>query len=354
MSDRTVDTSPIRSEERFDEDRVAAYLQANLPEFFADRPVTFDQFPGGRANLTYRVVAGDIELVLRRAPLGAVARGGHDMAREHRVLSRLWMAYPLAPRAYHFCGDPSVMGKPFFVMQRLRGHVIRATWPSAWQPDDDAIRVAAAESVVAALADLHLVEPHSVGLEELGHPDGFVARQIEGWAKRWEAAHTRRLPEMEASLEILRASVPIPQTATILHNDFKLDNTMMSDDGEVVAVFDWDMSTLGDPLVDLGTFLAYWSDTDGPTYKIFGRRAMTLAPYLSRSEVLSRYADTTGLDLSGVRFYEGLALFRIAAIIEQIYARFVAGQTTDARFEELGPLVPVLAAASLEVLEGRD
>lgn len=347
------DTAPIRPEERFDEAAVAEHLTSALPELVGDGPILFDQFPGGKANLTYRAVAGDVELVLRRAPLGEVARGGHDMAREYRVLSRLWRAYGLAPRAYHYCADPSIMGKPFFVMERRRGHVIREEWPDTWPDGDASPRRTAAENLVSALARLHLVEPSSVGLEELGRPDGFVARQIEGWWARWEAARTRRLPDMSAAAEILRRSIPAPQAATLLHNDFKLDNAMVSDEGEVVAVFDWDMATLGDPLVDLGTLLAYWSDRNGPTHAVFGAEAVTLAPYLPRDRILQRYAATTGFDLADLGFYEGLALFRIAVIIEQIYARYVAGQTSDERFEELGPIVPVLAAAASEVLEDR-
>jgi aminoglycoside phosphotransferase (APT) family kinase protein len=346
------DTTSIRPEEAFDEAVVADYLRAHLGELVGDAEIFFDQFPGGRANLTYRAVAGDTELVLRRAPLGPVARGGHDMAREHRVLSHLWRAFPPAPRAYLYCPDPEVMGKPFFVMERRRGHVVRDRWPESWRPGDDAIRRSTSVAVVDALARLHLVDPEAVGLADLGRPDGFVRRQVEGWAARWEAARTRRVLEMTSVERLLRGGVPVPQAATVLHNDYKLDNVMVSDDGEVVAVFDWDMATLGDPLVDLGTLLAYWTDRDGPTFPVFGRDAVTLAPYLDRSEVVARYAQQTGFDVSDVRFYEGLALYRIAIIIEQIFARFASGQTSDERFADLEPLPPLLAVAALDVLEG--
>ena len=162
--------------------------------------VTFDQFPGGAANLTYRAVAGDVELVIRRAPLGPVAAAGHDMAREYRVLSRLWSAYPLAPRAFHYCDDPDVIGKPFVVMERRRGWVIRDRWPPGY--DDRASQRRLAVNLVAALADLHRVDPGAVGLGELGRPDGFVTRQIEGWAGRWEAAATRSVPDMHVAAEL--------------------------------------------------------------------------------------------------------------------------------------------------------
>jgi aminoglycoside phosphotransferase (APT) family kinase protein len=346
------DTASIRPEETFDEDAVAAYLRERLGDLVGDDDISFDQFPGGAANLTYRALAGDTELVLRRAPLGKVAEGAHDMAREFKVLSRLWAEYPLAPRAYHYCDDAELMGKPFFVMERRRGHVIRNAWPETWAADDAEVRRRAARGLVEALASLHEVDPEDVGLGDLGHPEGFVIRQMEGWARRWDAARTREVPEMDAAMRLLRSGIPEPQTAAILHNDFKLDNTMVSTTGDLVAVFDWDMATRGEPLVDLGTFLAYWADPEGPTYPVFGANAVTLAPFLSREEVITQYAKHTGFDVSGVRFYEGLALYRIAVIIEQIYARFAAGQTSDERFAAFAPLAPMLAAAALDVLQG--
>ncbi len=345
------DTAPIRPEEQFDEARVAAWLQGELAELVGTDPIVFDQFPGGAANLTYRATAGDTELVLRRAPLGPVAKGAHDMAREYRVLSQLWRVYDKAPRAYAYCEDPEVMGKPFFVMERRRGWVIRASWPPGFG-DDDAVRRHLAQELVRWLAELHVIAPAAAGLDDLGRPDGFVARQIAGWARRWEAAKTREVAAMDRAMELLERDIPEPQTVSILHNDYKLDNTMVSAEGDLVAVFDWDMATRGDPLVDLGTLLAYWADPDGPTYPVFGERAVTLAPYLTKRDLVAQYAKHTGFDVSRVRYYEGLALYRIAVIIEQIYARFVAGQTSDRRFARFEPLAPLLAAAAVDVLEG--
>jgi aminoglycoside phosphotransferase (APT) family kinase protein len=343
------DTAPIRPDERFDETRVAAYLRAQLPELVGDHDVVFDQFPGGAANLTYRAVAGPTELVLRRAPLGEVAKGGHDMAREYRVLSRLWQAYAAAPRAYAYCEDPQVMGKPFFVMERRHGWVIRNTWPPTFDTGGE-VRRRLAGNLVAALGELHQVDPDAVDLGDLGRPDGFVARQVDGWGRRWEAAKTREVRDMERAGEALRDGLPQPQAAVILHNDYKLDNVMVGDAGEVVAVFDWDMATRGDPLVDLGTLLAYWVDRDGPTYPVFGERAVTLAEHLSKDEIVAQYAATTGFEVGRIRYYEGLALYRIAVIIEQIYARYVAGQTKDERFARFEPLAPMIAAAACDVL----
>ncbi len=342
------DTAPIRPDERFDEERVAAYLHEHLADLIGGEPILFDQFPGGAANLTYRARAGRTELVLRRAPHGPVASGGHDMEREHRVLSKLWQAYPKAPRSFHFCADPEVMGKPFLVMERRRGWVVRAEWPLPLR--DPAVQRKLAESLVAALAELHLVDAAAVGLSDLGRPEGFVLRQVEGWSRRWRAAKTRDVPDMEAAAVALAEGIPDPGATSLLHNDYKLDNTMSSDSGCVVAVLDWDMATQGDSLVDLGTLLAYWPDASAPTFPIFGEFSVALSPVMAKSEVVERYAAATGFDVSRISFYEGLALFRIAVIIEQIYARYVRGQTADDRFARFAPIAPVLAHAALEVL----
>jgi aminoglycoside phosphotransferase (APT) family kinase protein len=343
------DTAPIRDDEQFDEARVAAYLRNHLGELVGEEEIVFDQFPGGAANLTYRASAGDTELVLRRAPHGPVARGGHDMEREHRVLSRLWQAYPKAPRSFHFCEDPEVMGKPFFVMERRHGWVIRDQWPKPYVDAPERQRKLAG-SLVDSLAELHLVDPASVGLGDLGHPDGFVDRQVAGWTGRWEAAKTREVPDMETAAGLLGSRQPGAGPTTLLHNDYKLDNTMASGNGDVVAVFDWDMATRGDALVDLGTLLAYWPDPDAPTFPMLGEFSVSLSPVMGKDVVVDRYVRMTGFDLANVKFYEGLALFRIAVIIEQIYARYVRKQTADERFARFEPIAPVLAAAACELL----
>jgi aminoglycoside phosphotransferase (APT) family kinase protein len=344
------DTAPIRPEEEFDHSKVSDYLVSHLPELFACNTVSFDQFPGGAANLTYRAYCGDgSEFVLRRAPLGDVAAGGHDMAREHRVLSRLWREFPLAPRAYHYCADADIMGKPFFVIERRRGNVVRRSWPAPLA-NDQAKQQNVAVSLVDALADLHAVDPGSVELSTLGRPDGFVERQIAGWARRWHAAATRPVPDMDTVSELLAANRWQSQRVAILHNDYKLDNTMVDDDGSLVAVFDWDMSTLGDPLVDVGTLLAYWAQPGDPTYRVFGTNAVAIGDVMPKDVVREQYASRSGLDLEHVGFYEALALFRIAVIIEQIYTRYQAGQTSDPRFAEFESLAPLLASAAKEKL----
>ena len=345
MSDTGLsDTAPIRKEERFDTEAVSAFLTGAIGDLAS--PLSFEQFPGGRANLTYLAVdAGGRELVLRRPPLGDVAPGSHDMGREHQVLSVLWEAFPQAPRALAFCDDETVMGKPFFVMERHRGTVIREEWPFS-EVDK---RQRTATTLIDTLAALHQVDYTAIGLSELGKPDGFVQRQAQGWTRRWHRAKTRDLIDMDAASAMLVAT-PAPQAAVLLHNDFKLDNTMVDDAGTVTSVFDWDMATLGDPLVDLGTALAYWANRDSPTYPVFGETAAELGKYLSPDDAAALYAAATGFDIEHLDWYLGLAYFRIAVIIEQIFSRFVAGQTTDERFAGLGDIVPALAAAATAAL----
>jgi aminoglycoside phosphotransferase (APT) family kinase protein len=339
------DTAPIRPEEQFDEDRVADYLRRAL--HLGDDPIRFAQFPGGKANLTYLCEAGDRQLVLRRPPLGPVAPGAHDMRREHKVLAVLHRAYPPAPRAVHLCEDSEVMGDVFFVMERRHGEVIRETWPPGL-PDDDDYRGRLAENVVDALADLHRVDYRALDLDDLGRPEGFVARQVAGWTDRWHRAKEGDVAAMDELSHGLAEEMPDPQAAVILHNDFKIDNLMVDADAEVVAVFDWDMATLGDPLVDLGTALAYWADPSDVTYPVFGARGYTLAGVMGKDRVAERYAERSGFSVDRAGYYEALGLFRIAVIIQQIYIRYRRGQTSDERFAVLGAIVPPIAASALE------
>ncbi|MBI5157750.1 MAG: phosphotransferase family protein [Acidimicrobiia bacterium] len=344
----TTDTAPIRSEERFDEEAVTRHLREHLPQLIGDHPIRYAQFPGGKANLTYLVSAGDTELVLRRPPLGPTAPGSHDMGREHRVLSVLYRAYPAAPRAYLYCDDPAVMDKPFVVMERRRGLVVREAWPEELDPSTE-FRAAVAANLVDRLADLHMVDYAALGLGDLGKPDGFAARQVKGWADRWERARTDAVPEMDELGVALGARVPQPQRAVLLHNDFKLDNTMIDTTGAVVAVMDWDMSTLGDPLVDLGTTLSYWGGTGG-VMDLVAADAVALGEVMDHGSVAQRYAQRTGVDLGDLAWYRALGTFRIAVIVQQIYVRYVRGQTSDARFAGLGAVVAPLARSGLDLI----
>jgi aminoglycoside phosphotransferase (APT) family kinase protein len=340
--------APIRPEERFDEGRVGAYLRAQLPGLVGEAPIEFAQFPGGRANLTYLARAGDVELVLRRPPLGPVAPGGHDMAREHAVLSRLYRAYPKAPRSFLLCTDPEVMGAPFFVMERRRGTVVREAWPREL-PADDGFRRRLAENVVAALGELHTVDYRAVGLQGLGRPAGFVERQITGWVDRWERARESPVAPMEELGGWFPGAAPAPQAAVLLHNDFKLDNLMVSPGGEVAAVLDWDMATLGDPLIDLGATLAYWAEPGDALHALLAPGGAGLSDVMPRAEVVEAYATVTGFDVGDLAFYRAFGLYRVAVILQQIYARYRKGQTSDPRFAMLGAVVPLMAEEALRV-----
>jgi aminoglycoside phosphotransferase (APT) family kinase protein len=345
------DTAPVRAEERFDEQRLAAYLRDQVPEFAGDEPIEFEQFPGGHANLTYLARVGDREYVFRRPPLGRVAPRSHDMVREFTVLHAVSRVLPQAPAAFHLCTDETVLGSPFFVMERRRGFVIRTRWPEGLGDSPD-IRQRISERFIDTLVDLHQVDYAAIGLSELGRPEGFAERQARGWAARWQAAKTREVEAMDRLAVWLTAGVPAPQAASLLHNDYKLDNTMVDEHGGIVAVFDWDMATLGDPLVDLGTTLAYWSQPTDLSYRIFMDNPLLQGGFLTRAGLIGRYAAGTGFDLSGLRWYEVFAIFKVAVIVEQIYARYVAGQTSDERFADFGARVERLAPAALELAEG--
>ncbi len=346
MSD---DTIPVRPDEQLDAARLADYLRGKLEG--SDRLLAVRQFGGGAANLTYLLDYGTHQYVLRRPPLGPVAPSAHDMAREYRVLSVLHRAFPLAPRALLFCADPDVAGAHFFIMERRHGIVVRREMPPEYAGMPDAPRQMS-EALVDALADLHAVDYSAIGLEGLGKPSGFVERQIEGWYRRWQAAKVEEVPEMDLLHRWLHDHRPPEGPPSLVHNDFKLDNAMLvpDDPGRLVAIFDWDMCTLGDPLSDLGALLAYWTDPRDPPHM----RALAMMPagdvgFLSRAEVVGRYAERSGRDVEQIAFYHALGLYRVAVIIAQIYVRFHRGQTQDPRFAAFGPLVPLTARAAHDV-----
>lgn len=328
------ETIAIREDEDFDHDRLAAYLRRRLPG--SERPLAVRQFGGGHANLTYLLQYGEIEYVLRRPPLGPVAASAHDMGREYRVLSVLHRVYPLAPRAHLYCDDPAVLGAPFFVMERRRGTVVRLVIPPEFGGGADATaNRRLSEALIDALADLHQADYRAVGLETLGRPEGFLRRQIDGWAQRYERARTRDLAVVGELVEWLRAAQPASPPPTLIHNDWRLDNMMMdaADPGRVVAVFDWDMCTIGDPLADLGTLLSSWrqpgEEVQGMTA---GSMPSTVPGFLSRHDAVARYGARRGVDVSAVPYYYVFGQFKMAVVLQQIFHRYHLGQTKDQRF----------------------
>ncbi len=346
------DTISVRADERFDEHAVETFLRGKLPG--TENPLKVRQFGGGAANLTYLLDYGSHEYVLRRPPLGPVAPSAHDMARESKVLLRLWKPFPFAPRAYLFSDDASIVGAPFFVMERRRGIVVRDSIPDVYDTWNDA-PARMSKALVKALSDLHAVDYESIKLGDLGRPAGFISRQVEGWWRRWQDAKLEDLPAMDAVCNWLRENEPPESPPSLVHNDYKLDNVMLAadDPGRIVAVFDWDMCTLGDPLSDVGALLAWWCLPDDPPHF----RTMAMMPlddrFLRREQLIDHYAQHSGRDLSAIRFYHTLSLFRVTVIIAQIYVRYVRGQTQDKRFAAFGPRIPAAAQAALEVAKGR-
>lgn len=351
----TGDVRPVRAGEELNWPRVAAYLREHLSAHeipgldLAAHPAV-EQFHGGHSNLTYLLRYGGVELVLRRPPLGPLPPTAHDMAREHRWLAAIHPWFPLAPRTYLLCEDPAIGGAPFYVMERRHGLVIRTGEPPQ-VADQPAARRRVSRAMVETLADLHAIDVEASGLSHLGKPAGFVERQVRGWTERWYRSKTDDLPEMEMLAAWLPAHLPPnAEPPAIVHGDFKLDNVMLdpADVGRLVAVFDWEMTALGDPLIDVGIFLAYWSH---------GRRlepndalaSVTDRPgWFTRDEVLDCYAAKSGRDLSRLPFYEAFALFKVAVVIQQIYFRYQRGQTTDERFAQFDVRVRHLARKGVE------
>ncbi|HSG88267.1 MAG TPA: phosphotransferase family protein [Pseudomonadales bacterium] len=346
------EVAEVRAGEEQDWPALEAWLRANVDaDVDLSAPMQPLQFPSGSANLTYLMRFGDTELVVRRPPFGTLAPGAHDMAREHRVLSRLWRIFPQAPRAYAFCDDEAVIGAPFFVMERREGVVIFDEIPGAMRHHDDVAR-RVSFALVDAMADFHALDPAAADLGDLGRPDGFVARQVSGWHKRWELAKLDALPAMDAVHARLERHLPTAARASFVHNDLKLDNCQFdpADPDRVKSIFDWDMTTLGDPLVDLGTLLGYWPDPSDTVIRA-SREGWSTMGLPSRAEITAHYARRAGIDAGSVDWYEAFALWKTAVVIQQIYVRYVRGQTQDPRFADRGAKVPVLAGLAADVLD---
>jgi len=341
----------VRADERFDYQAMQTYLHTHVPHAEGDLEVW--QFGGGHANLTYLLRMGQQEWVMRRPPLGPTLPTAHDMRREFRVLSALATTDVPVPRPVGFCEDLSVIGVPFYLMERRRGVVIRDTIP----PDignDLARRRQVCEAAVDTMAALHAVDWQAVGLQDFGRPTGYLERQLRRWAEQWERARTRRVPTLERVLEWLRQHVPASPRASIVHGDYKLDNLMLDVQPpvRVVAILDWEMSTLGDPLSDLGWLLAQWPQVGDSATRQSVWWAVTAEPgFLRRHELVARYEERTGQRATAIDFYEILGLYKNAVIIEGIYARFVAGQTRDARFAEFGAKVETYADIALALTQ---
>jgi len=345
------ETAAVRSGEELDWVALDAYIRAGVDGLDGDLEVR--QFPNGSANLTYLLRYGDLELVLRRPPFGTLAPGAHDMKREHRVLSVLWRHFDRAPRAYLFCDDHTVIGSDFFVMERRTGEVIRTAMPAAMAHHRDVGRRVGL-AAVDAMADLHRLDPTACGLGDLGRPDGFVARQVSGWRHRWELVRFDHSPAtMDDIAGRLEASLPPPGPTSFVHNDLKLDNMQFdpADPDRVTSIFDWDMTTLGDPLVDLGTLLNYWPDpADPPGSRRLNVEQLGTLGLPSRAEVVERYGERTGFDVRNAGWYAAFAYWKTAVVVQQLHRRWADGASTDERMATIADAIPQLVDAADEGL----
>ncbi len=349
--------APVRPGEELDTSRLADYLSERLSDLDGSVTVEVEQFPRGHSNLTYLLRVGERELVLRRPPFGAERiKSGHDMGREYHILLHLAAVYPRAPHPYLYCEDDSLLGAPFYVMERLKGVILRGAVPQGLELSPALMR-ALSENFVDNLVDIHQIDHQAAGLGDLGRPEGYVRRQIEGWTRRYHHTRTDDVPDVERAAAWLADRMPQQVGAVLIHNDYKYDNLVLdpADLSRIVGVLDWEMSTIGDPLMDLGTTLGYWVNADDPSeLQSLALNLTTLPGNLTRRELAQRYAERSGRDLSNILFYYVYALFKIAVIVQQIYARYKAGLTQDERFATMGYVVQMLGrAATLAMEKGR-
>jgi aminoglycoside phosphotransferase (APT) family kinase protein len=334
------DTIPVRPGEELNVELVERFLRehiANIPE----APLEVEQFPAGHSNLTYLLRSGDWEAVLRRPPFGPVAPKAHDMKRESWILSLIHEVFPLAPKPYVFSEDESILGAPFYVMERKKGIVLDRKWPEDVEYSPELCR-RISESVVETLVALHSIDWKAAGLEAIGRPVGFMERQVQGWIGRYERAKTDEIPVVEETAKWMLEHVPESPPATIVHNDYKLNNLILSanDPTQVVAVVDWEMTTIGDPLSDVAITVSYWDEEGDAEHLRSGFASVTSLPgFISRRDFLEMYAAKSGSDLEKMDFYLTYAFFKNAVIGQQIYYRWKKGQTRDPRFERLGKVV---------------
>ena len=353
MSELQDRPAPPREGEELNPAAIRAYLDSVLPQFDGD--IAVRQFPGGASNLTYLLTIGDRQLVLRRPPFGTKAKSAHDMDREYRILSRLSDVFRYCPRPLAYCDDPLVLGEPFYLMERIEGIVLRRELPPGLSLDP-----AAAGKLCRNLIDVHLelhsIDIESAGLRDLGKPQGYIARQVDGWSGRFRNARTEDVPDNEALMDWLKDNQPSDTgRGAIIHNDYKFDNVVLGQhDLGIIGVLDWEMATLGDPLMDLGCSLAYWIQEDDTRAMQQLRMMPTQLPgMMNRRELVDYYSERAGVAAGDFRFYYAFGLFRLAVIVQQIYFRFARGQTRDRRFADFGQMCSLLSGTALAVTRGQ-
>lgn len=351
MSSLNDKPAPVRAGEQLDVARLESYLADVIPN--VQGRLSIQQFPSGFSNLTYCLQFGTLELVLRRPPFGNQVKSAHDMSREFRVLSQLHQIYELAPRPLVFCDDAAVIGAEFYVMERQHGVILRGPTAPDGLANPKKIRQLC-QAFVDNLARLHALDYTAAGLGDLGRPDGYVDRQIEGWIKRYDQAKTEHVAELERLASWLDQHRPTIQSTSLIHNDYKYDNLMLNpnDLTQIVALLDWEMTTVGDPWMDLGTTLAYWVQPDDASMLRQHAFGPTLVEgSMSRQEIVDRYLEFSGGEARDPLFYYCYGLFKLGVIVQQIFARFVRGHTQDKRFAKLDRLVLAIGQAGLTAID---
>lgn len=352
MSTAEERTIPVREGEELPRRRVLSHLRDRLPDL-PEGELDVRQFPTGSSNLTYLIRVGSWRAVLRRPPHGPLPPKAHDMEREGRILQKLHPAFPLAPRCLLVCTDRDVMDVPFHVMEYREGVVVDSEFPPGIEPTEELCREFG-HRVLDTLLELHAVDYGEAGLGDLGHPDGFLERQVRGWIGRYEKARTREIPEVEPLTEWLSERVPPSPAPTVIHNDYHLRNLLWAPDEplQLRALLDWEMSTVGDPLMDLAVFLSYWVEPGDPPALPDRLATVTTGPgFPTRRELAERYGRKSGRDVSRMDWYLPFAYFKLAVILQQIYARWKRGQTDDPRFSDFGTAVRQLVAHAYQMAE---
>jgi len=331
----------VRSGEELDLAKLTAYVERELG---AHGAVSVEQFPGGHSNLTYCVHHGDREYVLRRPPFGSKVKTAHDMGREVTVLSALAPVYPRAPRVLAYEPTGEVLGAPFYLMQRRRGVILRKDLPAELAGDHGRIRQVC-ELLVDALVDLHAVDYAAAGLGEFGKPAGYIERQVTGWTELYKASQTDDVPAVTEVAAWLAQHMPADGTPSLIHNDFKFDNVIFDASlSQITGVLDWEMTTIGDPLMDLGTTLSYWAQaSDPPAYHQLPFGPTAKPGMMTREEVARRYLERSGRRAGSLVFYYAFGLLKTAVIAQQIYYRYKQGLTQDPRFAAIGIGVRLLS-----------
>ena len=356
-SGERMETVATRAGEDIDVDALCRWVREAAPLLMPDASrVAITQFPAGFSNLTYLVrVAGDAteaSYVLRRPPRGVKPGIAHDVCREHDLLAVLHPRGVPVPTPLLKCENPSVIGAPFYLMEHVDGMILRGTPPASLATDSDASRsvlAALSRTFVATMVQLHALDIAAEPLASLGRPAGYVQRQVLGWTKRWQAARTGDVPTLDHVARWLGEHKPPDRDAALVHNDFKFDNIVLDrhDLSRVRAILDWEMATIGDPLMDLGTSLAYWVEAgDEPVFRSLGLGVTGLPGSATRAQLVQQYSAVSGRDVSDAVFYYAFGLFKVAVIAQQIYARFLQGMTTDQRFGALGAVVSALGVSA--------